>query len=98
MMADTVSEGTARRAFGTGPRLKHSAAGKTGSLTDYQTKLDTSWFVGFAPAERPQVAVATVVVNQGKWHVKAPYVAKEALRAFFAEREREQKAAVVAHR
>lgn len=94
MMSDTVSVGTARRSFGTGPRLGHSAAGKTGSLTDYRTKLDTSWFVGFAPAERPQVAVATVVVNQGKWHVKAPWVAKEALRAFFTDKERQQKPVV----
>ncbi len=88
MMTETVTSGTARRAFGSGPRLTKSAAGKTGSLTDYQTGLDTSWFVGFAPAERPQVAVATVVVNQGKWHVKAPWVAKEALRAYFADQER----------
>lgn len=94
MMADTVTVGTARRAFGTGPRLKQSAAGKTGSLTDYQTKLDTSWFVGFAPADRPQVAVATVVVNQGKWHIKAPWVAKEALRTFFAEKDRAERAVV----
>lgn len=94
MMAETVTSGTARRAFASGPRLKHGAAGKTGSLTDYTTGLDTSWFVGFAPADRPQVAVATVVVNQGKWHVKAPWVAKEALRSYFAAKEREQKAVV----
>lgn len=94
MMADTVTSGTARRAFASGPKLRMSAAGKTGSLTDYATGLDTSWFVGFAPAERPQVAVASVVVNQGKWHVKAPYVAKEALRSYFAARAREQQAVV----
>lgn len=94
MMTDTVTSGTARRAFASGPKLRTSAAGKTGSLTDYATGLDTSWFVGFAPAERPLVAVATVVVNQGKWHVKAPYVAKEALRSYFAAQERQHKAVV----
>jgi penicillin-binding protein A len=83
MLEDTVVRGTARRSFSQGPRLKHSAAGKTGSLADYSTGLDTSWFVGYAPADRPRVAVATVVVNTSKWHVKAPYVAKEALRAYF---------------
>jgi cell division protein FtsI/penicillin-binding protein 2 len=84
MMADTVEHGTAHRTFGAAPRLKRSAAGKTGSLTDYGTRLDTSWFVGFAPVDDPQVAVASVVVNGPRWHVKAPYVAKEALRSYFA--------------
>lgn len=84
MMVDTVAQGTGRRSFQQAPRLHVSAGGKTGSLTDYDTGLDTSWFVGFAPADRPRVAVASVVVNTAKWHVKAPVVAKEALRAYFA--------------
>jgi membrane peptidoglycan carboxypeptidase len=83
MMIDTVDVGTARRAFSQAPRLAAGAGGKTGSLADYQTGLDTSWFVGFAPAEHPAVAVASVVVNDPVWHVKAPAVAKEALRAYF---------------
>jgi peptidoglycan glycosyltransferase len=80
MLAETVTDGTARRAFRQGPRLTVSAAGKTGSLTDYDTGLDTSWFVGFAPAEAPQFVVAALVVNTAKWHIKAPWVAKESLR------------------
>jgi peptidoglycan glycosyltransferase len=84
MMVDTVAEGTGRRSFSQAPRLNVSAGGKTGSLADYDTGLDTSWFVGFAPADKPRVAVASVVVNTAKWHVKAPVVAKEALRAYFA--------------
>ncbi len=83
MLADTVSRGTARRAFRDGPKLGHSAAGKTGSLTDYKTGLDTSWFVGFAPAEAPEFIVAAVVVNTATWHIKAPWLAKEALRLSF---------------
>jgi cell division protein FtsI/penicillin-binding protein 2 len=39
--------------------------------------------VGFAPVDDPQVAVASVVVNERLWRVKAPYVAREALRAWF---------------
>lgn len=88
MMAATVTMGTGRKTF-SDPRTpslgKVKAAGKTGSLTDYSTKLDTSWFVGFAPVDDPQVIVATVIVNELIWHVKAPYVAKEALRAYFDE-------------
>jgi peptidoglycan glycosyltransferase len=79
MMTDTVVSGTGK-AFRQGPRLPVSAAGKTGSLTDYQTGLDTSWFVGFAPAEAPELVVAAVVVNTSKWHIKAPWLAKESLR------------------
>lgn len=101
MMIDTVEDGTARRAFQQAPRLGVSAGGKTGSLTDYETGLDTSWFVGFAPADRPRVAVASVVVNTPIWHVKAPTVAKEALRSYFQSHPVEKKdgtRALVAHR
>jgi hypothetical protein len=80
MLTETVKDGTAKRAFRQGPRLPVSAAGKTGSLTDYDTGLDTSWFVGFAPAEAPQFIVAALVVNTAKWHIKAPWLAKESLR------------------
>jgi cell division protein FtsI/penicillin-binding protein 2 len=98
MMTDTVVEGTGRKTFSNGPRLGVSAAGKTGSLADYDTGLDTSWFVGFAPADRPEVIVASVVVNTSKWHIKAPLVAKEALRAYFKAHGPTKKAAVVASR
>ncbi len=83
MLTDTVSVGTGRRAFQQGPKLGQKAAGKTGSLTDYKTGLDTSWFVGFAPADEPEFIVAAVVVNTGIWHIKAPWLAKEALRLTF---------------
>jgi cell division protein FtsI/penicillin-binding protein 2 len=83
MMTETVTSGTGRRAFHQGPKLGVSAGGKTGSLTDYSTGLDTSWFVGFAPAEAPEYVVSAVVVNTAKWHIKAPWLAKESLRHTF---------------
>lgn len=86
MLADTVTAGTGRRTFQQRPRLDVSAAGKTGSLTDYSTGLDTSWFVGYAPADSPELVVAAVVVNTAIWHIKAPWLAKESLRAAFKER------------
>jgi peptidoglycan glycosyltransferase len=86
MMAETVASGTGRRAFHQGPKLDVSAGGKTGSLTDYKTGLDTSWFVGFAPAEAPEYVVSAVVVNTAKWHIKAPWLAKESLRHTFKVR------------
>ena len=98
MMVETVATGTGRRAFSQAPKLGLTAAGKTGSLADYRTGLDTSWFVGFAPADRPAIAVATVVVNTPVWHVKAPAVAKEALRVYFKAHPVEATRALVAHR
>jgi cell division protein FtsI/penicillin-binding protein 2 len=58
-------------------------AGKTGSLSNHEKPFkDYSWFVGFAPADDPRIAVAAVVVNGLKWRIHAPYVAREALRAY----------------
>jgi cell division protein FtsI/penicillin-binding protein 2 len=88
MMRETVSVGTAHKAFRrlAGPMRGVHVAGKTGSLSDKKPFRDYSWFVGFAPAERPEVAVATVIVNDRLWHARAPAVAREALEAFFATR------------
>jgi peptidoglycan glycosyltransferase len=89
MMETTVTEGTARKVFSKEFRSKRSplhgvtVAGKTGSLADRSPFRDYSWFVGFAPVEDPQIAVATVVVNEQTWHVRATEVAREALAAYF---------------
>ena len=86
MMRTTVTEGTARKAFRrvTSALRGVSVAGKTGSLSDRDPYRDYSWFVGFAPADHPEVAVATVIVNERKWRVRAPAVARDALEAYFA--------------
>lgn len=88
MMRSTVTAGTARRVFRrTAAGLRGVAvAGKTGSLADASPFRDYSWFIGYAPAEKPEVVVATVVVNGRLWHARAPTVAKEALEAFFSTR------------
>ena len=85
MMRNTVAQGTARRAFRRcGSALRGvEVAGKTGTLADVKPYRDYSWFVGFAPADRPEVVVATVIVNDRLWHARAPQVAREALEAFF---------------
>jgi cell division protein FtsI/penicillin-binding protein 2 len=88
MMRETVATGTARKAFRrvATPLRGIAVAGKTGSLADAKPYRDYTWFVGYAPADRPEVAVATVIVNDRLWHARAPTVAKEALEAFFATR------------
>ncbi len=91
MMERTVSMGTAHRAF-RGRRLRRllgpiHIAGKTGSLADHPPKpfKDYSWFVGFAPADDPTVAIAAVVVNGRFWKVHAPEVARDAFQTYFED-------------
>jgi cell division protein FtsI/penicillin-binding protein 2 len=91
MMRTTVTEGTARKIFRRdrnsrrSPLREVTVAGKTGSLAETEPYRDYSWFVGFAPVENPQIAVAVAIVNQRLWRVKASFVAHEALKAYFAE-------------
>jgi penicillin-binding protein A len=90
MMRGTCSDGTGRRAFrgARGPLRGVVVAGKTGSLADRPPlpHRDYSWFVGYAPANHPEVAVATVIANGPVWRVHAPQVARDALEAYFATR------------
>ena len=89
MMVNTTTEGTARKYFARTARQLQGikVAGKTGSLSHVKDgeRLYHSWLVGFAPADNPRIAFASLVVNGPKWRVKGPYVAKRALEAFFKE-------------
>ncbi len=58
-----VREGTAAGAFKGFPLDRWPVAGKTGTAESFG-KQDTSWFVSYAPADKPRYAVA-VVVSQG---------------------------------
>lgn len=89
MMTHTVIEGSARAAFH--DRKGHAylpgvgVAGKTGTLTRAATEQTYTWFVGYAPADQPEVAIATLVVNTPTWRIKAPDLARDGLRAYFAK-------------
>ncbi len=81
-MKATVTRGSARKAFkahGKPALGKLGAGGKTGSLMSGGR--DLTWFSGFAPADKPRYAVAVMIANHPTWHVKAPYVGREALRS-----------------
>src|SRR5437660_4145812 len=86
MMKYTVTEGTATASFrerGRSVLGNIEVAGKTGSMSNHRRPyMDYSWFVGFAPADDPKIAVAVVVVNGLKWRIHAPYVAREAFRTY----------------
>ncbi len=89
MMAHTVIDGSARAAFHDNKGRSYlpgvAVAGKTGTLSKAESERTFTWFVGFAPADQPEVAIATLVINTPTWHIKAPDLAREALRAYFAK-------------
>jgi cell division protein FtsI/penicillin-binding protein 2 len=84
MMRNTVSQGTARRTFHDPAGVPFlpgmEIAGKTGTLSGENPYRGYTWWVGFAPANRPTIAVAALVVNTPMWRIKASFVAREALR------------------
>jgi peptidoglycan glycosyltransferase len=90
MMLQTVASGSAFKTFheaNGNPYLPHIlVASKTGTLTRQEGDRHYTWFVGFAPADKPEVAVAALVVNTPVWRVKGPQLARDVLRAYFAKR------------
>jgi penicillin-binding protein A len=76
MMVAAVQRGT-----GTPAQLPHvTVAGKTGTATNPLGR-SHAWFVAFAPADNPRVAVAIVVENVGYGATYAAPIAREVIRA-----------------
>ena len=92
MMVQTVSNGSAFKSFhdqsGKSFLPDITVAGKTGTLNDPTGSRLYTWFVGFAPADQPEIAVSALVVNTPSWQIKAPQLARDALRAYFARKGR----------
>ena len=86
MMVETTTKGTARKIFSGKHwpwRRSLEVAGKTGSLTRRKpTTVAYSWFVGFAPADDPEIAVAALVANGDRWWIKAGHLARTSLAAW----------------
>jgi peptidoglycan glycosyltransferase len=61
MMEEVVKHGTGTRAQISGVRV----AGKTGTAQHQKGEAPHAWFVGFAPADDPKVAVAVLVEDGG---------------------------------
>jgi cell division protein FtsI/penicillin-binding protein 2 len=91
MMENTVESGTSYRSFhdrNGKPYLPDiRVAGKTGTLTKPSPDGPFyTWFVGFAPSRKPEVAISVMVANHLKWRVKATHVACDMLRTYFADK------------
>lgn len=86
MMRSTVASGTARGAFFDPKGLAFlpgiEVAAKTGSLSSERPYRGYSWWVGFAPADKPRIALSALVVNSPKWRIKSSFLAREALRQY----------------
>jgi membrane peptidoglycan carboxypeptidase len=81
----TVLDGTAKKYFkdGDGRILTGvKVGGKTGTLSSKELGGLTEWFVGFAPAENPEVGVVVFSVGNTS-PVKPQYLAMRILQAYF---------------
>ena len=81
MMTSVVENGTGRRAQIAGVEV----AGKTGTAENAADADDHNWFIGFAPADDPQIAVAVFVRNGGGTggDVSAP-IARQVMEAYLS--------------
>jgi peptidoglycan glycosyltransferase len=72
--------GVVQRGTGTAASLRNtSVAGKTGTATNPVGRAH-AWFVAFAPAQAPRVALAVVVENAGYGGTVAAPIARDVLR------------------
>ncbi len=94
MMLQTTLNGSAHKTFfdkrGRAFLPDIPVAGKTGTLTRHKQNRHYTWFVGFAPANNPEVAVAALVVNTPVWRIKGPHLARDVLRAYFNKQGHER--------
>jgi cell division protein FtsI/penicillin-binding protein 2 len=74
MMKQTCESGSASKSF---RRRAVDVAGKTGTLTTLKPfYMENSWFVGFAPADQPEVVVSVLLGNPMSWHLRGHEAAK----------------------
>jgi peptidoglycan glycosyltransferase len=81
MMESVVSGGTGMAAAIPGVRV----AGKTGTAENGTGQPNTTWFISFAPADAPRVAVAVVLQNQsGTGGTTAAPIARQIMQAILS--------------
>jgi cell division protein FtsI/penicillin-binding protein 2 len=89
MMEITIHSGTCLDAFSDDSGQSYlgrvRVAGKTGTLQESRGAPTTTWFVGFAPSRDPRVVISVLVENGPVWRRKANEVARDVLRAYFAD-------------
>ena len=81
-LEDVVSDGTGRACYFHDLKV----AGKTGTAQNPQGK-DHAWFVAYAPAENPELAIAVIVQNGGGGGAVAGPVARQMFMSYFKIKE-----------
>lgn len=91
MMVQTTLNGSAHKAFFDAKGRPFipgvTVAGKTGTLSRHQENRHYTWFIGFAPADKPKVAIAALAVNTPTWRIKGPDIAREVLQRYFEKQQ-----------
>lgn len=81
LMKSVVKEGTASSLN----RLSYRVAGKTGSAEFDSKGTSHAWFVGFAPADKPKIAVSIVVEGAGTGSRYAVPIAEKMFREYLGD-------------
>lgn len=81
-MTETVENGTA----GSLKNKRYTVAGKTGSAEFMEGKPAHAWFVGFAPAENPEIAVSIIVESVGTGSDYAVPIADKIFKTYFGNK------------
>lgn len=91
MMVQTTLNGSAHKAFFDAKGRPFipgvTVAGKTGTLSRHAENRHYTWFIGFAPADKPKVAIAALAVNTPTWRIKGPDIAREVLQRYFEKQQ-----------
>lgn len=85
-MCDVTSaySGTASAQFVYSPLLDVGVCGKTGTAqVPGERKLPHSWFIAYAPAQEPQIAIVTLVENGGEGSSVAAPLTREILEYYY---------------
>lgn len=86
MLELTTRRGTARKAFHRpdgSAYLSVPVSAKTGTLIGGGRQRMYSWFAGYAPSTKPEIAVTVMLGNDLRWHTKANVTGREVLEAYF---------------
>jgi len=90
LFMSTITSGTARASFRRSKYLldKLEIGGKTGSLTGGEPFGKRDWFVSYAKSLEDKtdkgISICVMIVNQKKWYVKSPLIAKNIMEYYYS--------------
>lgn len=87
-MACNSPHGTAYQTFHSGPPLHYTVAGKTGTAETGVQGYDNAVFIGFAPFDRPKIAIVVEIPGGGHGSDSTGPVARALFDRFFAAASR----------